>query len=406
MNEIKNYGLQLSPLEDLSAYRLGAIELPKLVLRRDGQYDNYLPEDELQHTPSFDTYGCTVYGTENIQQTMERVHGLESKEYDERYNYNLAKIVPPGADPHVVSDIFRLNGVVSGVFPMVGTLAEYATPRPMPSKYVSQGVAHPHELRHQWLWSKPISKEERIKLIKEYLQYSPLGVSVTAWSQENGVYVDKGQPNTHWTMLYGYNDKGWKIYDSYFPHRKILSYDHNIQVCKRYILVPNTRQKQISILQQLIEALKKLLGLKEKELSTPPVITPPKPELPPLQALKWSTPTEARHSVRVLCDMEGLSVPDKNVVCAVVGAESGWKINAVGKNTNGSIDYSLCQFNDGPPNVPSNKKWWIGEGKSFSSPQDVFDNPERQVRIMISEFKRGNLKLWNAYKNGSFVKFL
>ena len=85
-----------------------------------------------------------------------------------------------------------------------------------------------------------ISANERTKngKIKECLRYSPLGVSVTAWvyDDETETFIDNGIPNTHWCVLYGWNDKGWKIFDSYNQSKKILSYDHNIQMCKRYLL--------------------------------------------------------------------------------------------------------------------------------------------------------------------------
>lgn len=392
---IKNYGLQLAPPE-LSAYRLGAIELPKKVLREDGQWDKFLPKDELQHTPSFDTYGCTVYGTENVKQILEKFHYGETKEYDERYNYNLAKIVPPGADPHMVADIFRNNGVVNGVFPMTETLEEYSKPRPMPQKYVTQGVAHPYELRHQWVWEYPLSDLRRKELIQEYLKYSPLCVSVTAWKQSGDVYVDGGQSNTHWTVLYGYTDRGYKVYDSYAPHKKLLSFEHNIQVCKRYQLVPSTRQAQISIIEKLLELLKKLLGIVESQT---PVPTPPKPELPPLQALKWSTPQEARHSVRVLCDDLGLSVADKNTICAVISCESGFNTKAVNKNSDArqSTDYGICQYNS---------FWYIGEGKPIASIDEALNNPEKCVRVMINQFKKGQLRDWVCYSSGKWVNYL
>ena len=90
---IKNYGFKLNDLEDPKAYKLGAIELPKVVLREDGQWASWLPVDELQFTPKYETYGCTVYGTENIFQTLERFHHTQTREYDERYNYNLVKIL-------------------------------------------------------------------------------------------------------------------------------------------------------------------------------------------------------------------------------------------------------------------------------------------------------------------------
>lgn len=127
-----------------------------------------------------------------------------------------------------------------------------------------------------------LTKEEKTKLIKEHLKYSPLGVSVTAWSEKDGVYVDNGQRNTHWTMLYGWTDKGWKIYDSYAPHRKILSFDHNIEVSKRYSLVLSTRKEQLNIFSKILQIMAELLGLVDKpQFSTPPPISPLSPPEPP-----------------------------------------------------------------------------------------------------------------------------
>jgi hypothetical protein len=278
--EIKNYGLKLRELEDFAAYKLGGIELPKEVLVSDGNWEKYLPSEESQITPSFDTYGCTVYGTENIQQILENYYFGKTNEYAERYIYNLAKITPPGADPHDIAESFRQNGVIPyGLLPMTSTLEEYAKPRPVPSNLISQGIAHHYELRHQYLWQRPVSKEERTKLIKEYLKYSPLAVSVTAWLNRDGVYIDNGQRNTHWTVLYNWNDKGWLIFDSYSPHRKILSYDHNIEVCKRYTLVVSTRKEQLSILSKILQLISSWLGMIEPKGQTP--ILEPKSEVKP-----------------------------------------------------------------------------------------------------------------------------
>ena len=274
-NEIKNYGFRLNTVEDLAAYKLGGIELPKYVLRIDGQWDAFLPREELQFTPKYDSFGCTIYGTENIQQTLEKFHNGQTQEYSERYNYNLVKIVPPGADPHDAAQSFKNDGVIPyDLLPITDTLEEYSKPRPVPNNLIAEGIAHPWELRHQWLWDIPTDKNTQRSLIQEYLRYSPLGVSVTAWSEKNGVYVDNGQRNTHWVMLYGWNKSGWLVFDSYAPHKKVLSYDHNMEVCKRYQLVASTRKQQISIMQQLLNALWSLLGLLKVEESNLP-ITPP-----------------------------------------------------------------------------------------------------------------------------------
>ena len=271
---IKNYGLKLNETEDPKAYKLGATELPKEVMKKDGDWSDHLPNNERQFTSSFDTYGCTIFGTENIQQILEHaIHG-KTGEYDERYNYNLVKISPPGADPHDAAESFRNDGVLSGVLPMTKTYKEYAKPRPMPNKYIELGIAHPYELKHQWLWQRSLSKEHRTKLIREYLKYSPLGVSVTAWHKRGGVYVDEGRRNTHWTVIYGEEKgKGWKVLDSYPPFKKILSYDHDIQVCKRYTLVPSTRKErrkmQLKILSLMESALNFMSELVENLFADP-----------------------------------------------------------------------------------------------------------------------------------------
>jgi len=287
---IKNYGFKLKVIDPRS-YRLGSIELPKVVLRPDGQWHDYLPNEEVQHAPSYETYGCTIYGTENIQQILEKFHYGKTSEYAERYNYNLIKIVPPGADPHEAAESFRNDGVISyEELPMVSTLEEYASPRPVSQSLISKGVAHPYELRHQWLWYSSQNKETRTRLIKEYLKYSPLAVSCTAWMLKDGVYVDNGQRNTHWTVLYGWNDKGWLIFDSYAPHRKILSYDHNIETCKRFQLVSSTRQARLTIMGSIVKLLQKIFNLLAPADPSLSIFDVPEPALPTSEPL-LSTPS-------------------------------------------------------------------------------------------------------------------
>lgn len=137
---------------------------------------------------------------------------------------------------------------------------------------------------------------------------------------------------------------------------------------------------------------------------------PPKPPIMPTtpDKLLWALPKQAWRSTRLLCDqllpltksvvVNGVSYYPKDIVCATIFGESEFRLNAIHDN-GASIDYSICQVNDGPPGVPPNEKWHIGPGKMFSSPQDVYNNPERQVRWMINYFKQhGHLNPWYAYK--------
>ncbi len=125
------------------------------------------------------------------------------------------------------------------------------------------------------------------------------------------------------------------------------------------------------------------------------------PKFIPLRATTtylWDTPLDARHSVRLICDEEGLTVEQKNTLCATVGGESGWKPGAIGKpNTDGTRDYGICQINT---------RYWIGPGKLFPTTDYVLTHPEQCIRWMCKQWKMGYRNWWIAYKNNSYKAYL
>lgn len=121
--------------------------------------------------------------------------------------------------------------------------------------------------------------------------------------------------------------------------------------------------------------------------------------------LKWDTPANVRHSVRVMCDEAGLSLAAKNIITACIQQESQFNTKAIGQpNRNGTIDYGLCQYNNGrnARGVP----YWIGPGADFASIEEVLNDPEKNVRVMIREYKKGNIRYWSSYSTGAYKKWL
>ncbi|MEK7662405.1 MAG: hypothetical protein AAB355_02860 [Patescibacteria group bacterium] len=234
----KNYGLQISKTPDPNAYILGGLtELPKIIIQPDRDYSLSLPKYEPQFGGGWDSSGCVIWGHQNaIEIILKKTTGIEYN-FSERFNYITGNVTPPGSDPHEQAEYIRKYGLIADVsLPMTKTYEEFITPKPMTNELLVEGKRWTYTMKHQFVWDTPQTKGQRLEKIKEYLQYSPLGASVTAWILENGVYVDNGQPNTHWCVLYGIDDKGYKIFDSYDQSKKILSFDHNIQICKRYFL--------------------------------------------------------------------------------------------------------------------------------------------------------------------------
>lgn len=124
----------------------------------------------------------------------------------------------------------------------------------------------------------------------------------------------------------------------------------------------------------------------------------------------WDTQAHYFHNVRVLCDLAGLTVEQKNIVCACIFQESrfrdyhpdGTPIDNQNRDKETglvwSTDWGLVQVND---------YWNIGEGKPFPSVDYVLKNPHATALFMINEMKATNeLKDWASYTSGAFKPWL
>lgn len=114
--------------------------------------------------------------------------------------------------------------------------------------------------------------------------------------------------------------------------------------------------------------------------------------------LDWSTIVGAHHNVRALCDLEGLTYEQKEVLTACVYVESGFNINAIHKNTNSagvvfSIDSGICQWN----NVYH---------ASEITPDQALHDPEMAVRLMCKYWLEGKMSQWVSYSSGEYKQYL
>lgn len=139
----------------------------------------------------------------------------------------------------------------------------------------------------------------------------------------------------------------------------------------------------------------------------PPVAAPN----PDVLASNWSTQQNAYHNVRVLCDLSGLSLGQKNDICGCIFQESRFLLNPK-PNTNKdpktglvwSTDYGIVQVNDwfhisGMGNPKS--------GNEFPSVQYVLDNPQKCVQWMIDIYKNtGALEPWASWTSGAYKQWL
>lgn len=266
INRYKNYGFevpQIAPEE----YTFGGGQFVGEILRPDGQWDDFLPIYEPQ-AEKYETSGCTVWGGQNQIETLHKyLFGVEPN-YSERFNYILAEVTLSGKSPHVTYETFRNSGLINHeLLSVPETYEEFITPKPMIRDFLNEGKKwlNQYEFKHDWVLTGTEDEEARIKILKEMLKYCPLGISVTAWYEQGGIYIDNSMPNTHWCVLYGYDEekKLWKVFDSYDHSTKLLPFDHKISFAKRISLKKNPGR--FDLIQKLVGFLYNLISLSTKK---------------------------------------------------------------------------------------------------------------------------------------------
>ncbi len=256
------WGLDLSAFKDPRDYMYGSSSVPQVPYQEDGNWEAFLPKYEPQ-AEDYETHGCTVWGAQNqLEILYKRIYGKEMN-FSERFTYLLSGVNPGyGGDPQRPYESIRNNGVVfQDDLPVPDSLEEFLTPKPMNKSLLAKGEYWKgrHDFRHEWVWYlPPATAEERIKILKEALQLSPLGVSVSAWHREGDIYVDNNRPNNHWCVLYKIDDQGMWVMDSYDHYKKCLGFDHEIARVKRIWINRKTKSALVrhrNILQVILDRL-------------------------------------------------------------------------------------------------------------------------------------------------------
>ncbi len=254
---LQNYGFNEKDIViEEDEWILGATEIEREVINPSGDWSDYLPTYEPQAV-NFETYGCTIFGGTNQIEILHKFLFGEEPNYAERYNYIIAKIRSPGASPHKVYETIRKEGLINNeLLPMTKTYGEYLKPDPMDKGLLVKGQhwLNEYEYHHDWL------KNPTRKQLKDNLKYCPIGMSVTAWFEENGVFVDRGARNTHWVVLFAYEGENPLVFDSYDRKVKKLHKDHRIAFAKRITLKrrtePRVRNPFASFIRRLLQCRK------------------------------------------------------------------------------------------------------------------------------------------------------
>jgi len=158
----------------------------------------------------------------------------------------------------------------------------------------------------------------------------------------------------------------------------------------------------ISLYQQLIPLLQQWLGLLKQQKNMPENSSSVAASNPDVPNPDWTYRPYAYHNVRVICDLAGLSLAEKNLICACIRVESDFDIGAKheNKDANGNVlstDWGIVQVND---------FYHIGPGKDFPDVEYVLSHPQECVQYMVNMYKHGLLKMWVSFSSGAYKQYL
>ena len=236
----RRYGFQ-HDTDDHRDYNFGEAFRSPEVLQPDGQWMKFLPEKEYQAHPSFEPSACVSFTTLNCLEILHKRKYDEEINFSDRFLAYISGTERTGNSPRTVASALRKQGTPEQAFwPFGGeTFEEFYT---KPSAIAFQNAKRflkNYQVNYEVVPTEP-------KLIMQALQSSPLGVSVSAWYQnDEGLYFKpEAIMNNHFTTLIGYEEgKHWLVFDSYeansAPFKKI-AWDTKFEVVRRYYIAKRT----------------------------------------------------------------------------------------------------------------------------------------------------------------------
>lgn len=417
MEELINTGYQPSEYVKNDHYVLGGYSdlASRPIVNPTGKWTPYLPSGESQSpSPGFgDTHNCTAFGTFDCLEPLMRCKFNIDQDNSERFLGIVAGTSIVGNDPHTVAEALRKNGSAKeATLPYDAHLANqaaYYSPKPPPARAVAEAQQWlgQWDFKHEWA-VEPGTKldlKNQQELLKTALKLSPVGVGLCAWYERNNMYYrPEGAQDNHWAALVDYEEgQYWVVFDSYSKDGtflKKLEWNYPFGDAKVYYI--DNATPKLSIMAQILALIAKILNIDAQIVANRKNGTEVTPVLPPpatTEKLFWDTPEQAKHSVRVICDEEGLPFYLKNIMTDCVEQESGFRTQAKHENKNRqgvttSTDWGIAQIND---------YYNIGPGKPFSSVAYVLANPEADIRWMARMFKAGKANLWSSYSTGAYL---
>lgn len=199
---------------------------PDKILRENGQYDDCLPRNEIQHLGEdfsrADTYFCVTYSNHNCKETNYKAEYGEDIDLDEKFTaIGSGTVRGQGNSFTAVAEFERQNGFIleTGAVKNAKTLDELFVPNTQAQKDEAKKSLTTYKSTYRWVKRPFGSQSAKPEDMIEALKYGALQVCVGGTmyqSYQGGLWGSNEAVNyTHAVEIFGYEvGKYWKVFDS------------------------------------------------------------------------------------------------------------------------------------------------------------------------------------------------
>lgn len=250
-------------------YRFGSGQLIGTPLREDGDWRDYVPNEEFQKINGIESSSCYVQAQQSaIATILEEQFDLPNQNYSARFNFINSGGTPFGGSPIDGADSIRKDGLIPDEmlpFSLDVTSWEkfnsFFDNNEIDCVKAGQKYLREWSPRYDIVFLREETLENKYSKLREALKYSPVCASVYAWVEDNGVYIKpKGVSDNHLVeIVYLDENNQAYVWDSYSPFMKKLSANYNFDFAMRWSMEKKDPTQQLNWLEHIIKELAKFI---------------------------------------------------------------------------------------------------------------------------------------------------
>jgi len=205
-------------------YTMGSSPLIKKVLQEDGQWLEFLPEEEMQRGRRIESMACVSFGLMNCLEILARRLFGKNWNKSDRFTAGMSGTTRSGNIMSRVGDSARKKHGVVDQDKWKNKIDEftwnefYATPTTA-VKDLGQIFLKKYGIGYESVYNNK-------QTIKQALKFSPLWAAFCSWYRNsNGIYYRMGNPN-HVGCIVGWTEEFVWVFDTYQPCLKKVAWDN------------------------------------------------------------------------------------------------------------------------------------------------------------------------------------